>query len=188
VNGPVRGLASSPVGIIAVGAFTTAAGAPANRIARWDGAAWQTFDTGLNKAGDVVAVDGSNVWVGGEFEQAGSESSTFIARWTQLPSGIDDRTPDATTSALDAPYPNPFNPSTQIRYHLDHATALSVAIFDVSGRRVRTLIESASAPAGARTLTWDGTSDDGRPAASGVYYVRMQAGEQVFGRKLVLLK
>jgi len=183
----VNDLAASPVGLIAVGAFTTAGGAPASHIVRWDGAAWQTYGTGINKAVDAVAVANSNIWVGGEFERAGDENSLNFAKWAGVPSGIGGTTPVATAT-LDAPYPNPFNPTTQIRYHLDRPAAVSVAIFDVSGRRVRTLVEGASAPVGTRTIVWDGTGDDGRPAASGVYYVRMQAGNQVFTRKAVLLK
>ncbi|HEU4929875.1 MAG TPA: FlgD immunoglobulin-like domain containing protein, partial [Candidatus Krumholzibacteria bacterium] len=62
-----------------------------------------------------------------------------------------------------------------------------IAIYDVRGARVRTLVDEARTP-GTYTATWDGKSDTGQRAASGVYFCSMRAGEFVESRRMVLLK
>ncbi|MCK4680446.1 T9SS type A sorting domain-containing protein [bacterium] len=86
--------------------------------------------------------------------------------------------------------PNPFNPMTTIEYTVAAPGHVAIQVFDVAGRKVRTLVD-AHVAAGRRTATWDGTTDSGERAASGVYFVKMEAhGGDVFRatRKLVLLK
>jgi hypothetical protein len=79
----VYGLQTASNGdLIACGAFTTAGGTPANRLARWNGTAWSAYGAGLNDTCDAVAVlsDG-DVIVGGYFSQAGGNSARWIARY-----------------------------------------------------------------------------------------------------------
>jgi len=87
--------------------------------------------------------------------------------------------------------PNPFNPVTTIDFSLASAGHTTIRIFDAAGRVVRTLVDSP-VEAGPHTAVWDSTTDTGRRAASGVYFVRMEAeGRHVSyreARKLVLLK
>ncbi len=85
-------------------------------------------------------------------------------------------------------YPNPFNPSTTIRYTLPEAARVSLAVYDVGGRLVRTLVRGANKPAGVFEGTWNGTDDAGKVVASGVYFYRLTAGDQTITRKAVLLK
>ncbi len=106
--------------------------------------------------------------------------------------------PEPGTAVGDAPLPaafalhpcapNPFNPATTIRYDVPTGGAkVSIAIFDVTGRRVRTLVDGPQ-PAGQRLVTWDGRDQGGRGVASGVYFYRMSAGAFTQTRKMVLLK
>jgi hypothetical protein len=83
--------------------------------------------------------------------------------------------------------PNPFNPATTIRYYLPSACRVTLEIFDVSGRRVRSLVERDE-QAGMHSVTWDGCSGQGDRAVSGVYFYRLRAGKEVISRKMVLLK
>jgi hypothetical protein len=83
--------------------------------------------------------------------------------------------------------PNPFNPATRVGYDLPRATAVRIEIFDVSGRRVRTLL-NARVEAGSWDVIWDGRGDDGRLVASGSYLYRMQAADFIQTRKLTLLR
>jgi hypothetical protein len=83
--------------------------------------------------------------------------------------------------------PNPFNPSTSIRFSLGHPAKVRLLIFDVSGARVRSLADRTM-PAGDYRLTWDGTNDRGRPLASGAYFYRLEADEQIEAKKLILLR
>jgi len=78
-----------------------------------------------------------------------------------------------TVTSLLAPYPNPANPGTRIGYHLVSAGAITLTIHDVTGRRVRTLLDSVL-PAGQGEVHWNGQTDDARPLPSGVYFARLQ--------------
>ncbi len=77
--------------------------------------------------------------------------------------------------ALQANYPNPFNPTTTIRYQVAVGAPVRLEIFDVLGQRVRTLIAETQA-AGFHRVVWDSRDDGGRAVAAGVYLYRLQAG------------
>lgn len=83
--------------------------------------------------------------------------------------------------------PNPFNPSTTIRYILPSRGHLRVSIYDVSGRLVTTLVDESQS-AGTHGVEWKGTDAVGTRVSSGVYLVRIEAGKQTLSRKMVLLK
>ncbi len=74
--------------------------------------------------------------------------------------------------ALSQNHPNPFNPSTTIRYTIPGAGIVYMAVYDVNGRHVRTLVDGV-ADAGHHTVKWDGLDAAGRPSASGVYICRL---------------
>jgi hypothetical protein len=84
-------------------------------------------------------------------------------------------------------YPNPFNPATSIRYRLGRPAAVSLAVYDAAGQRVRDLVE-ATQPAGDYLVEWDGTNDAGQAVASGTYLYRLEADGFVQSRSLTLLK
>ena len=90
-------------------------------------------------------------------------------------------------SRLEQNYPNPFNPVTTIRYELPEASYVVLAIFNIKGERIRVLVDEPM-PAGSHATTWDGTNASGVDVASGVYFYRMQAGNTVQAKRLVLLK
>lgn len=69
-------------------------------------------------------------------------------------------------------YPNPFNPATTIAFELGHGGRVMLAVYDLSGRRVATLVDGPVS-AGYHTLKWSGRTDTGRPVASGVYLCRL---------------
>ncbi len=83
--------------------------------------------------------------------------------------------------------PNPFNPTTRIRYELPMSTHVSLQVLDVSGRVVRNLL-SRTESAGAREVTWNGMNDAGRPVSSGVYFTRLQAGSEQQIKKMTLIR
>jgi hypothetical protein len=84
-------------------------------------------------------------------------------------------------------YPNPFRGATTIALDMPHATAVDLRIYDATGRLVRKLV-SDRLEAGRRQVHWDGRDSAGRPAAAGVYFYRLEAGELRETRKLVRLK
>ncbi len=75
-------------------------------------------------------------------------------------------------------HPNPFTSSTQISFELyRHAAAVQLTLYDVLGRKMRTLVSTAL-PAGQHRAAWDGRDDLGRPSASGVYLYRLQVNQE----------
>jgi len=88
--------------------------------------------------------------------------------------------------ALAAGVPNPASRATHIRYALPAGGAVELAVYDVVGRRVRTLV-SAARPAGYHDATWDLRDDAGTLVSAGVYYYRLQVAGRTFTRRLVAL-
>jgi hypothetical protein len=84
--------------------------------------------------------------------------------------------------------PNPFNPSTTVRFTLPAAMPVTAEVWSVEGARVRTLSKTRHFGPGDNLLTWDGLDDRGSPVASGVYFVRLETRVGVQTRRAVLLK
>ena len=89
--------------------------------------------------------------------------------------------------ALHQNYPNPFNPVTRINYDLPEQGKVSIIIYDMLGRRVRTLIQRMEEP-GYRAALWNATNDHGKPVSAGIYIYQIQTGEFIQTRKMILLK
>jgi hypothetical protein len=96
-------------------------------------------------------------------------------------------TPPAGTLVLEQNTPNPFNPSTLVRFNLPQSTHVHVAVYDVGGALVATLVEGVRAAGPGRAL-WNGTDARGRRVGSGVYFCRLTAGSESRARKMVLVK
>jgi hypothetical protein len=84
-------------------------------------------------------------------------------------------------------YPNPFNPETTIEFQIPETSPVHLEIVDIMGRTVRTLASGQFSP-GAYRIVWDATDGSGARLSSGVYFYRLVAGENVFLKKMVLLK
>ena len=105
------------------------------------------------------------------------------------PVGVDpDGIPSLETLRVDA-YPNPFNPTTTIEYSIVQPAHVTLEIYNAAGQLVRRLVDEARLPrAGGYTATWNGTDANGSVVGSGVYFCRLEAGNQAATKKLVLLK
>lgn len=84
--------------------------------------------------------------------------------------------------------PNPFNPSTKIVFTLASGQEVSLRLYDLGGRLLRSLVEGEALEPGVHTVDWDGKAGDGRPLPSGVYLYRLSSGDQVVSGKATLLK
>jgi len=85
-------------------------------------------------------------------------------------------------------HPNPFNPRTTLAFDLPRAAQVTLAVYDLQGRRIRGLVESTAYPAGRHEMVWDGRDALGQAAASGTYVYRLTAGRESLTGKLTMLK
>ena len=106
-----------------------------------------------------------------------------------------DPSPIAAGFRLNGPFPNPFNPSTVISYELPHDLNIEINIFNLLGRKVRSLLNETR-PAGQGSTIWDGKTENGHLASGGVYFISVQVrgpsnGSNIFyqeTKKVLLLK
>ncbi len=91
-------------------------------------------------------------------------------------------------TGLQGTYPNPFNPATTIAYSIEKDGPVTLAVYDIAGRRVRTLLNAKMTEAGSYTVTWDGLDDRGNNVSSGVYFCRFSSGETDSSTKMILLR
>ena len=89
--------------------------------------------------------------------------------------------------ALHQNYPNPFNPVTQIRYDLPEDSDVSITIYDLMGRNIKTLLNKKES-AGFRSISWDATNQNGEAVSAGMYIYLIQAGTFRETKKMILLK
>ena len=92
-----------------------------------------------------------------------------------------------THFSLEPNFPNPFNPETNIRYSLPEAAEVKLQIFNIRGQLVTTLVNKEQI-AGFKTVKWEGTNGQGLKVGSGVYVLRLNAGDRTFTRRLLLQK
>jgi hypothetical protein len=85
-------------------------------------------------------------------------------------------------------YPNPFNLGTRLAFDLPKRSKISLGIYDVMGRQIRVLIANEIFATGTHQIEWDGRTDDGAIAGSGVYFVRLQAADHQWVHKILLMK
>jgi hypothetical protein len=184
-DGRVNHLASSGSTILVGGWFSRIGEQPRSRIAELDAT------TGLATAWDPQAngealaflVNGPTVYVGGGFTAIGNQASGGLAALvspgtTRVPGG-----PTTSTLALAQSLPNPADASTSIGFSLPAAMAIRLAVFDLQGRRVETLIDSANHAAGAHRVTLNTSLL--RP---GVYLYRLETPRASLSRKLVVAR
>ncbi len=87
-----------------------------------------------------------------------------------------------------AAHPNPFNPSTQIRFSLPSESLVTLRIYNIAGQMVRELLHEQQRAAGEHTVLWDGRDGSGRATASGIYFMRFESGSHVKVSKLTMVR
>ncbi|MBD3232599.1 MAG: S8 family serine peptidase [candidate division Zixibacteria bacterium] len=109
--------------------------------------------------------------------------------WNDFTVGIDDDDPDMvpTQFKLTQNYPNPFNPVTKIGYSLPTGADVRLVVYNLTGQRVAELVNEYQ-QAGNYEVKWDSRNDGGGKISSGIYFYRLEAGENVAVKKMVLVK
>jgi len=144
------------------------------------------FGLGANATVDQVEI----TWPDGEVQVLSGfvvDGRTTVVQGQTT--GVEDE-PGAAPAAfrLHRAYPNPFNPSTTVAFDLPSPAAVDLAIYDVAGRRVRSLLSADPRAAGRHDVVWDGTDDAGRASPAGVYLLRLRAGEHRADQRVMLVK
>ena len=92
-----------------------------------------------------------------------------------------------TIFALHQNFPNPFNPITTLGYDLPEKLFVTISIYNMLGNQIKVLVNRYEG-AGFKSVQWDATDSMGRAVSAGVYLYKIEAGEFVETRKMVLLK
>ena len=115
------------------------------------------------------------------------EVISFFLKAEKSPVSAEDAKVIPTEYSLQQNFPNPFNPITTIRYGLPEAAQVTLFIYDIKGRKVRSLIGEQQA-AGSYEYQWNGMDDSGQPVSTGLYLTRLQAGSYTKTIKMLYLK
>ncbi len=116
------------------------------------------------------------------------ETAVIPLQFVYEPVGIEETTHLSLLTSHLSNYPNPFNPSTTIKLELAEAGKVELAIYNIKGQKVKTLID-AQLSSGEMTCTWNGRDEKGKRVASGEYIVKLQVnGEKKTVRKILLVK
>jgi hypothetical protein len=148
---------------------------------------WQ-YSLGTFGAGIQLQLDANNFFGATASDQMYFDDYYWRADTTNLVTGIGDGEIGIPQEyALYQNYPNPFNPTTTIKYDLKQTGDVSLKIYNILGQEVRTLVNTRQ-EAGYKSVVWDGLNHYGARVASGVYIYRIEAGDFVQSRKMILMK
>ena len=112
---------------------------------------------------------------------------SFTVRSDDGAVGNDENVIPTLGTELYANYPNPFNPETNISFNLKDSGNVKLEIYNIKGQKVKTLLNN-KLEAGKHSLVWNGTNSNNKPAASGVYFFRMEADNKTLVHKCILMK
>lgn len=182
----LRATVSNMYAVGAVIELYSAAGAQVSAVQAGNGYCSQNSLRQHFGLGTLAAIDSVVVtWPGGERENFGTfpvdQHHTLVQGTAVTGIGADGGNPPAAFQ-LKANFPNPFNPTTTIAFDLPNASRITLVIYDVLGRKVKTLLD-ARAAAGHYTVQWNGNNDAGQPVASGVYFYRLSTSPSEGGLK-----
>jgi hypothetical protein len=155
----------------------------------WMSYRWEIDGTILLKGQDTTSVRlpvGEHTIVLQVEDEMGKTADDTMHVIVEPASGIDG-SPQGL-NYLDTNYPNPFNPSTTIRFGVAQRGRVTLRIFDVRGALVRTLSDEVREAGVEHRVRWDGRDDGGRSVASGVYFLHLEAQGFFEAQKLVLLR
>ncbi|MBK6733511.1 MAG: family 16 glycosylhydrolase [bacterium] len=166
------------------------------------GGAFRLEFNGVDKTGSISVPNttGWQTWTTiskSVFLQAGTQVMRFVPtaagfnlNWFEFASGASAVQPGLQPAgyALHPCHPNPFNPSTTISFDLPEPAAVRLAIHDLSGRLVRTLVAGEMTGSGRHEVVWNGRDEAGQVMAAGVYFYRLDAAGYSETRRMTLLK
>jgi hypothetical protein len=120
-------------------------------------------------------------WNGGSWD-------AFVSKLSFTTTAVGEYDGLGVAALLGQNTPNPFNPFTRIQFNITEDTSVSLRIYDLSGRMVKELLVNSPHQAGTHSVAWNGTDNSGQRLSSGIYFYRLEAGNHVDAKKMVLIK
>lgn len=154
----------------------------------WSRSLWTRYNKGnglpFNTVLSLAVAQNGTVWAG---------TTWGLCRYTPTAMAVGEENDVPNAISINGNYPNPFNPNTTISFTLPETGRVSLAIYSISGQKVRELLSDNGTYESHGTytpcrITWDGKDDSGKPVSSGVYIARLQAGKETASRKMLLMK
>lgn len=170
--------------LYAAGYFTRIGTITANKIAKWNGTEWCSVEYGVDLLPRTIESYNGSLYFGGDFYSASGKPYNNIVKYSPktFTGGIQHNNIPGQME-LKQNYPNPFNPATLIKYNLNKAATVKLAVYDVSGREAAVLVN------GPQTAGEYSVSFNGANLASGVYfYTLLSEGQIVDTKKMLLVK
>jgi len=143
------------------------------------------ISSGYPKEGETVSILVNGMPVYPEITWNGSGNCIDISNLYSKSTGNNAAVPDRYS--LSQNYPNPFNPNTIIKFAIPSADNVTLSVYNLLGRKVKILVNDYY-ESGEYEIGWDGTDSDGNRVSSGVYFYRLEAGDFVQTKKMILTK
>lgn len=135
--------------------------------------------------GDVLKITSYIRYVGGDYVIVPTSDESIIVTGF---SAAEDAPQILPAGGFRSVHPNPFNPSTNIKFAVNRDNLVQLNVYNIRGEKVRTLVQD-QLPANEYTFVWDGKNDAGKNVASGQYFARLRIGKEVVQvRKMSLVK
>ncbi len=146
--------------------------------------------------GDATTIDTMKIeWLSGNVDVYTNVAVDFFYKAVEgaglnlLTTSVENSDPNLPQQfELSQNFPNPFNPTTTIKYSLPNSSIVTLRVYNLLGKEVATLVDNEFKQAGNHVGVWDGRNASGNVVASGLYLLRMQAGNFVQTRKMVLVQ
>tara|TARA_B110000438_G_scaffold36662_1_gene36416 strand:+ start:35 stop:913 length:879 start_codon:yes stop_codon:yes gene_type:complete len=174
-------------------ADATSAAQPEIKVANTLINQWEELTFDFSSRIGVYPVVKDQIIIFPDFEMAGrtQDNICYFDNISFSPSnsvGVDNRSETLPQGfAFEQNFPNPFNPITTLRYELPEDSFVDVMVYDMLGNVVSNLI-NANQSSGYKSIQWDATNNQGEPVSAGVYLYKIQAGDFVDTKKMILLK
>jgi len=133
---------------------------------------------------DLSATEGNVYYVTAVYTNPDGESA---ASNTVTFEDNDGNAIEPVITSLNGNYPNPFNPKTAISFSVSETSKVSIVIYNILGQKVKTMVNDI-VEAGNHTITWNGTTDNGKTVGSGMYFYKMKNGRYTSTKKMILIK
>ncbi|MBA7582920.1 hypothetical protein ES708_24858 [subsurface metagenome] len=150
---------------------------------------WSPDDTQIVTGSDEIFIIGINDY--GLHNITNNPANDYSPSWSPVlekePTIVEETVEVPEQVLLKTPYPNPFNPTTTIEFILPGEGFVDLVIYNIMGQKIRELVAEKMTP-GVHSVVWDGKDDAGMAVSSGIYLLRLKAGNAVETKRMLLMK